>query len=629
MNTPENNSAAVRTRRKSQSGMVFAMTMTVLFVIFCAAVIGTLALRPGSSSAGNGLFNLADNARQASVADLNQSLAYNLAESGVMYTVQWLSQQNPPPSNPSSPNLPYAPQFWNGVLDTSTTPNRESITMPVSGASDTGKFAVLVYPNIDSINQTQKKYLIESIGAYRGVQEVVQAYVEQDSFGKYAYFTDNSPPNAIWEPGLTSFNGPVHSNDTNGNQRYMCWSSADNTNPMFNYGGAGAYTTSAPSIQWVKDFQSFTPPATNNDWIHIAAGGASTVQAGVASIPMPASSSTEQTAALGGAAAPTGSTPSVTIASSGGSTAGGIYIHGDSTQMTLTTDSTGTKQTIEDDQQQVSNGTYQGSNYTATTYYKTYVTINPSSNTTATYTTNDTQVLYQGNNYDFGTNNSGTTTLNGTTNGVIYSDGNFGHQETSGDANYDSYPDTSTAYNNNGADHGQDMTGGVSGTVADNYYNSGGQLVHTSGITVATSTSSNLNIDGNLTTFTPVTSSNYTKNAGTLGLVSKTLEVTTNDQNGNAITNCTVMASVVAYDTMDAANLTKRQTGTFTLVGGYIAENGGVFGLVNLQNNTVTNGLSQHFNYDVRMANNPPPFFPTTGTTYSILSWQRVTAPIG
>ncbi len=609
--------------------MAYALTMMALFVIFCASIIGTLALSAGKSHTGNGLMNTADNARQSAVADLNQTVAYNLAESGVMYTVQWLSQQNPPPSNPSSPNLPYAPALWNGSLDTSMTPNRESITMTVSGTSDTGKFSVLVYPNIDDINQTQKKFLIESIGTYRSVQQIVQAYVEQDSFGKYAYFTDDSPSSAIWEPGLTAFSGPVHSNDTDGNQRYMLWSSADNTTPMFQYAGTGAYTTSASSIKWVKDDSSYTAPATNNDWIHVAAGGASTVSTGVPSIPMPTSSSTEMTAALGGMTAPTSSTPSVTVPSSGGAVSGGIYIHGDSSQLTLTTDSTGVKQTVEDDQQSTSSGTYGGNPYTSTAYSKTYVTTDPTTSTTSYYTTTDTQAVYQGTTYDLGTTNTGTTTLSGTTNGVIYSDGNFGHQETSGDTNYDSYSDTSTAYNNGGADHGQDMTGGVAGTVADSYYNSSGTLVHTSGVTIATSSSDNMNIDGNLTTFTPITSSSFTKNAGTLGLVSKTLEVTTNDASGNAITACTVMASIVAYNTFDAANLTKRKTGTFTLDGGYIAEKGGVFGLVNLQSNTTTNGMSQTFNYDVRLANNPPPYFPTTGTTYTILSWQRATTPIG
>ena len=593
--------------------MAYALTMMALFVIFCAAIVGTLALGAGKSSGGNGLMNTANNARQSAVADLNESVAYNLAESGVMYTVQWLSQQNPPPSNPSSPNLPYAPALWNGAVDTSMTPNRESLTMQVSGASDTGKFSVLIYPNIDDINQTQKKFLIESIGTYRGVQQIVQAYVEQDSFGKYAYFTDTSPSNAIWEPGLTAFSGPVHSNDSDGNQRYMLWSSADNTNPMFQYAGTGAYTTSASSIKWVKDESSFTAPATNNDWIHVAAGGASTVSTGVPSIPMPPSSAIEQTAALGGATAPTGTAPSVTIPTSGGATAGGIYIHGNSSQMTLSTGSSSVVQQIEIDQTNTTTS--------PSTVVQTFITIDPTVDTTSTYT-----ISTQGTNTPV---TSSTTTVTGTTNGVIYSDGNFGHQETSGDTYYDSYPDTTTAYNNNGANHGQDMTGGVSGVLADNYYDSSGNLINQNGITIATSSSNNMNIDGNLTTYTPITSANYTKNAGTLGLVSKTMEITTNDSSGNAITACTVMASVVAYNTFDAANLNNRSKGTFTLDGGYITEKGGVFGLVNLKTNTTTSGMSQTFNYDVRLANNPPPYFPTTGTTYTILSWQRVATPVG
>lgn len=34
-------------------------------------------------------------------------------------------------------------------------------------------------------------------------------------------------------------------------------------------------------------------------------------------------------------------------------------------------------------------------------------------------------------------------------------------------------------------------------------------------------------------------------------------------------------------------------------------------------------GFSSAMYYDGRLADNPPPFFPTTGTQYDVLSWQR------
>ena len=39
-------------------------------------------------------------------------------------------------------------------------------------------------------------------------------------------------------------------------------------------------------------------------------------------------------------------------------------------------------------------------------------------------------------------------------------------------------------------------------------------------------------------------------------------------------------------------------------------------------------GFADHYHYDERLADKPPPFYPTTGSEYDVLSWQRVSSVI-
>ena len=57
-------------------------------------------------------------------------------------------------------------------------------------------------------------------------------------------------------------------------------------------------------------------------------------------------------------------------------------------------------------------------------------------------------------------------------------------------------------------------------------------------------------------------------------------------------------------------------------MGTYLVKTRGLFATAN--NNVVVTGLSCNRRYDARLANTPPPYFPTTSTNYDILSWQRV-----
>ena len=59
-------------------------------------------------------------------------------------------------------------------------------------------------------------------------------------------------------------------------------------------------------------------------------------------------------------------------------------------------------------------------------------------------------------------------------------------------------------------------------------------------------------------------------------------------------------------------------------MGGYLSSTVGTFGVFSNSNLQLTNGFNTQFNYDARMRNNPPPFFPTTGNQYDVISWQQV-----
>jgi hypothetical protein len=483
-----------------------------------------------------------------------------------------------------------------------------------------GQFSIRIYPWTNNTSAAQSKYLIESVGTYKGATEIVSAFVQQGSLSKYAYFTDMDDPAGYWVVGLNSFDGPMHSNNSNGDPTNFLWYGADNTDPIFDYVGPDAYTTSASTIGWNENnIGNYQAPQTTGDWNSIAAGGQTTVSTGADKIPLPTSSNQQQTAALGGATAPTGTSPSVMIPAINGNTGGGIYIHGPVQQVNFSVSGGGVIQNIQVTQIDTSTN--------PATTINTYITIDPTQNQTSSYTV--TQV-------GSGTpSTSATTTLSGTTNGTIYADSSVGHQETPGDPNYDSYTDSVSAYNNGDYNHGQDKSGGVSGVIADNYYNSSGVLVHTSAITLATSSTSNLNIDGSLTTNTQRTSggraggyetegsdSSFLQKAGTVGIISNSIEVVDKKPSGANLTSVTIDAAVLAYDTFDACNVFGRPKGTFQVMGGYIAQSAGFFGVIDGSGN-LASGLAESYYYDARLASNPPPNFPTTLTQYDDTSWQR------
>lgn len=580
--------------------MTMVITMLVLLGILTLTLIGTTG---SSGSHGyNGILGMTDNALQSSSMRTKASSSLNMAESGVQYTLAWLGTRAQPPVGQAQ-----APTGWEFV-----TVNGRGVVTP-DPSDPNSYFAVRIYPdyyNEDTSSPTSnnKKYLIESVGVSGGTATIVQAYVRQGSLAQYLVLL-NSWNNAgnYWVSGLTTFDGPVHDNNANGQPENVLWKSAPGTVPMFNYTGSDAYTTSGTNgIAWWKDqFNTrgepqVNPDGTQNQWLNVAAGGAASVHTGTPVVPFPTSSSLQKNAATNGVVLnPSG----VTLCPGGG-----LYVEGDVDEMALST--SGVKNTV-----QVMTIT-QGS-------VVQRVTIDPASGTKL-----ETQQL------------NGTWLQTGflpsTGNGVVYVDGNIGAQ-------------------------GDPKTGGLHGQVADNALDASGSVTHNNGLTIATPQADSCNVDGSITYSTkrqvtkdssgnpeyidvngsptsdpakgtPVYASegsdpNFVSKAGTLGLISNNVLVTTKDSTGAALTNFEMDGTVLASGLYDADHFDSRAVGLWENMGGYLSSTVGTFGQFN-NSLQLDHGFNTQFNYDARMRNNPPPFFPTTGYTYSIISWHQVAQPL-
>lgn len=593
-----------RQSRRAQRGMTMVITMLVLMSVLTLTLIGTVG---SSGSHGySGILGMTDNALQSSSMRTKASSSFNMAESGVQYTLAWLGTRAQPPVGQAQ-----APTGW----EFTTVGGRGVVTPDPS--DPTSYFAVRIYPdyyNTDTSSSTsnQKKYLIESVGVSGGMATIVQAYVGQGSLAQYLVLLNswNNSGN-YWVSGLTTFDGPVHDNNANGQAENVLWKSAPGTLPMFNYTGSDAYTTSGTNgIAWWKDKYNTagTPQVVTNadgsqtnQWLNVAAGGAGSVHTGTPVVPFPSSSVLQKNAATNGAALnPSG----VTLCPGGG-----IYIEGNVSEMALST--SGTKNTV-----QVMTIT-QGSTVQR-------VTIDPAAGTKLeTQQPNGTWLQ--------------TGFLPNTGNGVVYVNGNIGAQ-------------------------GDPKTGGLHGQVADNALDASGSLTHNNGLTIATPQADSCNLDGSVTystkrqvakdssgnpeyidvngsptsdptkgtpVFVPEGGDpNFVSKAGTLGLISNNVLVTTKDSSGAALTNFEMDGTVLASGLYDADHFDSRAVGLWENMGGYLSSTVGTFGEFSNSSLQLIQGFNTQFNYDARMRNNPPPFFPTTGYTYSVISWHQVASPL-
>ena len=573
-----------------QRGMAMAAGMLVMFGIFSLILVGVMA---GAHSSG-GLLGLTENGDQSAAQQTQTTAAFNIADSGVEYTLQWLHSLPAPPDAAAAFPLP----AWTGRA------NDPGVVYPLGA----GTFTVWIFP--DAINNAPvnnsngqgavKKYLIQSTGQCNGISQTVQAYVSLTSFGNYAVFLDSTPANAYWGSGLNVFDGPVHSNNSdngspptaNGQLNNILWSDGTGTPvaPIFTYQGSDAFTVSGPSVNWYRNtYGNSSPPRSEAEWDMIATAGSSGIQTGVPMIPLPPATLTQQYAAMGQVAPPGTTTPPSGLPTALGvavPNSGGLYIHGPVQQMTMSVDPhNSTTQIITVQQTDTNNNPY-----------TTTITLNAANNTTSVHVVSE-----QPNGHPAPPQDSA---YSGVTNGVVYCDSDIGSQ-------------TGT------------KTGGVSGVIAD-----GSQL------TLATDTSHNVNIDGSLTYNTPrqkdshgnllpesdPSNAAFRANAGMLGLVSNNVEVVDKDASNNWITNIEVDAAVMAFGTYDAADYASRPVGKMLNMGSYIVKTRGLFSTGGLGN--VVSGIPCSRLYDNRLATSPPPYFPTTSSQYRVLSWQRVAVPL-
>jgi hypothetical protein len=578
-----------RRRPNPAAAMALVGTMLVLMLILSLALIGM--------AGGSGLSRRSDNALQSAKVRIPVVQATNLAETGIRATMQWLNELGGPPTMMTmfAPTNSAAGPGWTPFWVNTESGNYAVVNYP-DPSDSTSQFKVRIYPHSDNGSVLLRSYVIESVGIYKGVKQVIRASVAQDTFAKYAFFTDSAP--AGWFMfGNTAFGGPVHINNSDNKDINILWSSTlSPNNQIFKWNGAGALTVSGSSsrLKWHRDVATNNNSPSSSQWVNVAPGGKNTILTGADKITLPTSSTNQKDAALGGTTEPSGS--GVTIPNTGGNTSGGIYIKGDVEDMVLEATGAGNRDQIIKVYQTIS-----GKKILST------VRINASGTTTLT------KSEYNSSNGKYDKNTT-TTSYSGTTNGVVYSTGHIGSQTTP-------------------------KTGGLSGTVA-NSGTSGSEVTEPFKLNIVTDATKNLNIDGDITYVnTPKTASEPTFGAGVLGIVSKTVQVIDASKvvqstdspdvtDGQAIKDITIHATVLAYDTFDVTNYDTRQVGDFTLLGGYIVKNSTSVGVFDGTTNTMMAGFRRKLNYDIRVANQPPPYFPGTGTNYKMTSYQRVTSTL-
>ena len=559
------------------------------------ALITTVILLCMLALTAAGLMSLVGNALTSAQKRTDMTEAFNMADMGLDLGRTWLTQQASPPDANA---LGFAGNSFFGTSG--------SLTNPFNLPSEAGAtLRVIIDADNTNAQSVQKHYLIECTATMpSGATQTLRAYVQQSSFGKYAYFAVNDG-GGFWDYN-NHFEGPVHFNDGhNGDtgQSTFLWRNPTDT-PIFTYTGTDAFSVSDDVTWWKNNIGATGAPSTASDYSSIAAGGQATMTTGYQkdangnylldsggnkipnspAIPLPTTSYQQQYAALGDLvpASATSADPNAPATAgisinttagfnaNGGQVTGGISIHGDSA-MTLQVDPNGNQQIL------VTQG-----GVTQT------VTIDLVNN----QTTISAPVAGQ-------PGHTSTQTLTGVPNGMVYSDGNI----------------TS-----------------LSGTVADNTTDGSLNILHRSQMTIATDLANgkDITLTGSVKYNTPRNLSvqqsqdtSFNQKAGVLGLLGHHIQVAP-----SAPSNIEFDGSIFATTTFDYPSYASGgPKGTMTSIGGVITHDAGYFAVANGDGSLVS-GYNEQYHYDSRMADHPPPFFPTTGSHYDVLSWQRVVTPL-
>lgn len=315
------------------------------------------------------------------------------------------------------------------------------------------------------------------------------------------------------------------------------------------------------SVAPAMDFDPRTPN-NENEWERVFDSGSRGFRVGVSRVELPENTDVQKVAAWGASSGFPGSN-GVHIPT--GSPDHGIYIRGDCT-MDFSVTSQGWQKII----------IKQGS---------------------TTYTIN---IKHASNQHTIQVGSGATTTYTGVTNGVIYCTGNITSLE---------------------------------GQIADSYM-SGNTLVARNAYTIATDVLNNksVTVTNNLTYNTkPVRSQAWDSvtnlRSPAMGIVARNVIVGSSAPQDMSIDAVLLAGGRTTTDgSFYVSNWSsKKPTGTLNLLGGVIQKKRGPVGTFNSSTGTTNTGYDKNYVYDQRMAVNPPPYFPTTGT-YERLSFRTVSS---
>jgi hypothetical protein len=172
----------------------------------------------------------------------------------------------------------------------------------------------------------------------------------------------------------------------------------------------------------------------------------------------------------------------------------------------------------------------------------------------------------------------------------------------------------------------------LSGTVADNRLSSTDPptVLGRSAYTIATDTNNgkNITLTDRLTYQSAPDPSLPTTDVanlrpGTLGLMARNVIIGSSAPTNMQVDAITMAGSQTVSDgSFYVANYSsKTPTGTLKITGGIIQKARGAVGT--FSGSTINTGYSKDYYYDPRLADDPPPYFPTTGG-YDRISWRKL-----
>lgn len=454
------------------------------------------------------------------------TLAFNVAESGVERGARWLKDQPYPPSGTATI------QLFGGVQTLGN-----------------GTYNVTVEPSPDNSGAILKAYKVISVGTINGKSQQVEVVLRQQSFGRYAYFTDREVSSVsggrIWFFAGDRIRGPAHSNNVSGSNFQINWNGS--TAPIFE----DMVTAAGPQIDFAP-----SNPNTEANFLKIFRDGSRGFRTNVDPIPLPNSSDIQRDAAWGPGALPGSNGVYVP-------TNGGIYVRGDSS-VVMSVDGSGN---------QVFSIT-QGSNTTK-------VTVDLVANVRRV------QV-----------NAGAISTVANSGSGVLYSTGHI----------------TS-----------------LSGTVGNNKL-SGETITARNAYTIATDVNNgkNITVTNNISYQSQPnpalpTTDLVNKTPGTLGIMARNVTVASSaPQNLNIDAIMLAGSQTTSDGSFGVANYSsKTPVGTLRVMGSIIQKARGAVGTFNSGTGQIVTGYAKDYWYDTRLADDPPPYFPTTGL-YDVLSWKKL-----